>query len=61
MSSVANLAIISFQDVLGLDENARMNRPSSIRGNWQWRLHPAQITPQISKKLAKLTQITGRW
>ena len=61
MSSVADIAIIPFQDVLGLDENARMNRPSSVRGNWQWRLRPGQLTLQISKKLAKLTQITGRW
>jgi len=59
-ASVANLAIIPVQDVLGLGESARMNRPGRIKGNWQWRLNQRQLTPQISKQLAKLTQITGR-
>ena len=37
-ASVSNLAIIPVQDVLGLGESARMNRPATIKGNWQWRL-----------------------
>jgi 4-alpha-glucanotransferase len=59
-ASVANLAIIPVQDVLGLGESARMNRPGKIKGNWQWRLNPGQITQQISKKLAELTAICHR-
>jgi len=61
LASVADIAIIPVQDILGLDENARMNRPAKVRGSWQWRLRPGQLTLQISKKLAKLTRITGRW
>ena len=60
LSSVANLAIIPVQDILGLGEAARMNRPAITRGNWQWRLELGQLTPQISKKIAKLTQISRR-
>jgi 4-alpha-glucanotransferase len=60
LSSVANRAIVPVQDILGLGESARMNRPGSIKGNWRWRLHPGQLTPQISKKLAKLTAICHR-
>jgi 4-alpha-glucanotransferase len=60
MSSVANLSIIPVQDILGLDEDARMNHPGVIKGNWQWRLGPGQITPQIAKKLAGLTETFGR-
>ncbi len=69
-ASVANLAIIPVQDCLGLDESARMNHPGRIKDNWQWRLNPGQLTPhtersdepasEISKKLAKLTAISGR-
>jgi len=37
MMSVANLAIIPFQDLLGLDSSARMNIPGTASGNWAWR------------------------
>ena len=59
-ASVANLAIIPVQDILGLGESARMNRPGKIKGNWQWQLNMGQITPQISKKLLKITEISSR-
>lgn len=59
-ASVANLAIIPVQDILGLGESARMNRPGTIKGNWQWRLGRGQVKPQISKKLAKLTSASHR-
>jgi 4-alpha-glucanotransferase len=60
LSSVANLAIIPVQDCLGLGESTRMNRPATIKGNWQWRLNTGQLTPQISKKIAKLSEISHR-
>ena len=28
------------QDILGLEEQARMNQPSTLEGNWEWRLKP---------------------
>jgi 4-alpha-glucanotransferase len=59
-ASIANLAIIPVQDCLGLGESARMNRPGRIKDNWQWRLCPGELTPQISKKIAKLTAICRR-
>ena len=30
--------IIPMQDILGLDDEARMNIPGTALGNWQWRL-----------------------
>jgi 4-alpha-glucanotransferase len=48
------------QDILGFGESARMNRPGRIKGNWLWRLCPGELTPQISKKIAKLSEISGR-
>lgn len=60
MSSVGKLVIIPMQDILGLDEHARMNRPAAFRNNWRWRLQPGQVTPAVTKKLAKLTQVYDR-
>ncbi len=58
--SVANLAIIPIQDLLGLDEQARMNKPSTNRGNWRWRLSSAQLTPEAAATLLHLTETYGR-
>jgi 4-alpha-glucanotransferase len=44
MMSVANTVIIPVQDLLGLGEEAKMNRPSVAQGNWEWRLLPDQLT-----------------
>lgn len=43
MKSAAKIAIFPMQDVLGLGSRARMNTPSTTKGNWQWRLLPHQI------------------
>jgi 4-alpha-glucanotransferase len=59
-SSIANLVIIPLQDILGLGQEARMNHPGRTAGNWLWRLRPGQITPHISGKLKRLTQINSR-
>jgi 4-alpha-glucanotransferase len=60
MNSPADLAIIPVQDILGLGSEARMNHPAASKGNWQWRLKPGLLTPQIAKKLATLTETFGR-
>jgi len=35
--SVADTAIIPFQDLFALPAEARMNRPGVAFGNWEWR------------------------
>jgi 4-alpha-glucanotransferase len=37
-SSIADVAIVQMQDLLELDNTARMNFPSTIGGNWKWRM-----------------------
>ncbi len=59
-SSVANIAIIPMQDILGLAERARMNRPGTTRNNWRWRLGRYQISSGLAKKLAAMTTLYGR-
>lgn len=60
MMSVANTVIIPVQDVLGLGEEARMNRPSTLSGNWEWRLLPGQLTSSDAELLLDLTETYGR-
>jgi 4-alpha-glucanotransferase len=54
------MVIIPMQDVLGLDGSARMNRPGTINGNWEWRLSSRNLTPSIAEKLKSMTQLYGR-
>lgn len=60
LSSVSDLVIVPMQDYLELDDTARMNIPSTIGGNWQWRLTKEQITDEVIERIAKLTKIYGR-
>ena len=60
LSSVADTAIIPVQDYLGLGKEARINTPSTLGNNWKWRLLPGQFTPEMAKRIHRLTQITAR-
>jgi 4-alpha-glucanotransferase len=46
-SSVCKVAIIPMQDLLALDEHARMNTPASVGGNWSWRMKQGDLTSII--------------
>ena len=60
LSTVADTCIISAQDYLGLGSEARMNTPSSIGGNWVWRMKKGAFTRQLSQKILDLSKIYGR-
>lgn len=61
LASVADLAIIALQDVLSLDDRARMNDPSTNAGNWRWRYPSSEIlTKEVSDRLLDLTQLYSR-
>jgi 4-alpha-glucanotransferase len=60
MMSVARTAIFPMQDILGLGEEGRMNRPGTTWGNWAWRLLPEQWTPAVRAKLLEMTETYGR-
>jgi 4-alpha-glucanotransferase len=59
-SSVTQIAIIPMQDLLGLDSSARMNKPGTRSGNWQWRLPDSVAWEMVGQKLRELTLIYGR-
>jgi 4-alpha-glucanotransferase len=60
LSSVAELAIVPIQDLLGLGSEARMNTPGTGVNNWGWKLTPGQITPDVETRLRELTRLYGR-
>ena len=59
-SSRASLVIVQAQDVLGLGREARLNTPGTIEGNWQWRLRPGELTPELAARLRAATAEAGR-
>src|SRR6185503_2094796 len=59
-ASVANIAIIPLQDVLGLGSEARMNLPSRSKGNWGWRAQEKQLEETLSTRLLDLTKLYNR-
>jgi 4-alpha-glucanotransferase len=59
-SSVADVAIAPLQDILGLDNEARMNLPASTSGNWQWRFCEGALNEEIENRLRDLTEVYGR-
>jgi 4-alpha-glucanotransferase len=60
LASVADVAIVPLQDVLGLDSSARMNLPASEQGNWGWRFKQDELTSSLSERLKEMTETYGR-
>lgn len=59
-ASKANYAIVQMQDILGLGTEARINVPSTLGGNWTWRINPDVLTKDLSQKLFDLTLRNSR-
>lgn len=59
-SSVANIVIIPLQDMLNLGNEARMNFPGTLGGNWTWRFSDEQITDELGNTYKKMSGIFGR-
>lgn len=59
-SSVACLAIVPLQDVLGFGGDCRMNTPSTASGNWRWRCASQFLTDEVASWLREETIFYGR-
>jgi len=59
-SSIANLAIVPMQDLLGLGSEGRMNTPSTFGGNWVWRVDKSSLNDELAEKAAHLSRIYKR-
>jgi 4-alpha-glucanotransferase len=58
--SIANMAIVPYQDLLGLDTDARMNFPGKPEGNWGWRYRSEALNREVGDRLKTMTYISGR-
>lgn len=59
-SSKAYLAIATMQDLLSLGKEARMNIPSTLGGNWTWRVSKKDINDKLAEELYEMTELYGR-
>ena len=60
LASVADIAIVPLQDVLGLGTEARMNLPGRVSGNWKWRYRPGALNKDLSARLRSLAMLYDR-
>lgn len=59
-SSVGDLAIVPMQDLLDVGTEGRMNTPSTLGDNWQWRAKPGQMSGKLAGRLYTYTKMYGR-
>ena len=60
MSSIASLCITPMQDLLNLDGKARINIPSTLGGNWTWRMEKGQFDEKTVERLKCMTWLYER-
>lgn len=58
--SIADVAVAQMQDFLDSPKEGRMNTPSTLGNNWQFRTKSEQFTPQLAKKIKRLNRIYNR-
>ncbi len=58
--SVCDTAIIPMQDFLNLDNEGRINTPSTLGGNWGWRMKKGDASKALAKEILNLTRIYNR-
>ena len=59
-ATVNNTAIATMQDILDSPASSRMNIPSTIGGNWKWRMQQSDLTQDKKDFLAKMTTLYQR-
>jgi len=59
-AAVSDLCVIPMQDYLLLDNSARVNFPSSMGTNWQWRVKKSELTAALAKEIRTVSQRYGR-
>lgn len=56
-SSVAAYSITTMQDLLNLGGEARMNFPSKLGGNWEWRMTEENLNDELARSLRELNEM----
>jgi len=60
MMSTSNTCITPLQDFLGLDKETRINTPSTLGGNWEWRMDADMLSEAAIEKIYQITRISCR-
>lgn len=60
LASQSDTAIILMQDYLGLDSRARINTPSTLGGNWTWRMKKEDLTDDLAQKIRTICFVNAR-
>lgn len=60
LASVSDLCVIPMQDYLCLSNEARINTPSTIGCNWQWRMRKDAFSDKLCGKIYDKTKLYGR-
>ncbi len=61
LSSTADTCVIPMQDYLCLDNSARINFPSTVGGNWTWRMKEGVSDEALAEEIKALTDRYGRY
>jgi 4-alpha-glucanotransferase len=59
-SSVAVYALAPMQDLLSLGTEARMNYPSRLGGNWQWRMTEEDMSSHLAERVRDFNELYFR-
>ena len=59
-SSNSDTVIVTMQDLLGLGNEARMNYPSTVNNNWQWRANNDYLSDELAEKIKYYTALYQR-
>jgi len=60
LASVGRMAVLTMQDLLGLDEAHRLNVPGVARGNWRWRFTWEMVPEEVPARVRHLVALYGR-
>ncbi|MFT3950429.1 MAG: 4-alpha-glucanotransferase [Oscillospiraceae bacterium] len=58
--SIARISVTTVQDLCGYGNEARINTPSTLGGNWQWRALPSDFSDSNAQRLRELTALSNR-
>lgn len=60
MASCADLVVIPIQDYLRCSSESRMNIPSTIGGNWMYRIKKDELSDELCERILKITETFRR-
>ena len=60
MMSVSDLFVSSMPDWLGLGAQARINTPSTVGANWQWRMRLGDLNDELAARIRRMTETYSR-